>query len=283
MSSLLLPRAEFSRKLSPMEMIRNVGIVAHIDSGKTTITERMLKVSGKIRAVGEVHDGEATMDFLKEEQERGITIGSAATNFGWSGCTINLIDTPGHVDFTAEVERCLRILDGAVLAIDSVAGAQAQSETVNRQLDRYRVPRLVFVNKMDRIGADFQKAVRSVAERLGQNAVPIQIPVGEGPEYRGHIDLVDMVQVRFPAESDDPAVFTAGTIDSDLLEAARAARYRLLEALSMHSDEITEMLLEEMEVPRELVVRVLRRAAINDGFVPVLLGAALRNRGIPAL
>ncbi|MEM7231968.1 MAG: GTP-binding protein, partial [Planctomycetota bacterium] len=183
MSSLLERKPLDPKKLSPLEKVRNIGIVAHIDSGKTTITERMLKVSGKIRKLGEVHDGEATMDFMKEEQERGITIGSAATNFKWKYATLNLIDTPGHVDFTAEVERSLRVLDGAVLAIDSVAGAQAQSETVNRQLNKYAVPRLVFVNKMDRVGASFSNAVESLQKRLQLQATPIQIPVGEGQEF----------------------------------------------------------------------------------------------------
>jgi elongation factor G len=274
---------ESSKKSSSLARIRNIGIVAHIDSGKTTITERMLKVSGKIRVVGEVHDGEATMDFLKEEQERGITIGSAATHFNWDGHHVNLIDTPGHVDFTAEVERSLRVLDGAVLAIDSVAGAQAQSETVNRQLNKYKVPRLVYVNKMDRVGADFARAVESLGKRLGLTGVPIQMPVGQGPQFSGLIDLVRMRQVSFPAESDDPAAFSVGPVQDALRAQAQAERYRLLESLSMYSDELMEMLLSEEEPPVELVVSVLRRATIQSGFVPCLLGSALRNRGIPAL
>jgi elongation factor G len=283
MSSLLERSSDNKKKLSRIDRLRNIGIVAHIDSGKTTITERMLKISGKIRKLGEVHDGEATMDFLKEEQERGITITSAATNFSWGPCEVNLIDTPGHVDFTAEVERSLRVLDGAVLAIDSVAGAQAQSETVNRQLNKYRVPRLVFVNKLDRVGADFQRAVKSVRDRLHLDAVPIQMPIGEGPEFRGLVDLVSMEQVLFPDQSDDPADFVRGPVDPGLLEEATVWRGRMLESLSMHSDELMALLLDEADVPSDLVRQVLRKAVIHGRFVPSLLGSALRNRGVPML
>lgn len=283
MTSLLERSAGSKKKFARIERIRNIGIVAHIDSGKTTITERMLKVSGKIRVIGEVHDGQATMDFMKEEQERGITIGSAATYFRWEGCEINLIDTPGHVDFTAEVERSLRVLDGAVLAIDSVAGAQAQSETVNRQLNKYRVPRIVFVNKMDRIGADFLKAVSSLETRLHLTAIPIQMPVGQGPEFRGVVDLVSMAQINFPAQSDDPADFERTEVEAGLLDQAREWRGRMLEALSMHSDELMELILEDVDVPEDLVRATLRRATCREGFVPVLLGSALRNRGVPLL
>ena len=271
------------RKRSAIEKIRNIGIVAHIDSGKTTVTERMLKLSGRIRKVGEVHDGEATMDFLKEEQERGITIGSAATHFLWEGAHIHLIDTPGHVDFTAEVERSLRILDGAVLAIDSVAGAQAQSETVNRQLNKYRIPRIVFVNKMDRVGADFQKAVGSLRTRLGLNAVPIQIPVGQGAAFRGVVDLVRMVQINFSKDCDDPSDFEETAVEDSMLEVARTERHHLLDALSMFSDELMEDLLEGIEPVTELVMLALRHATCHRGFVPCLCGAALRNIGIPSL
>jgi elongation factor G len=263
--------------------IRNIGVAAHIDSGKTTITERMLKISGRIRTLGEVHDGEATMDFTEEEQKRGITIGSAATHFQWQGHAIHLIDTPGHVDFTAEVERSLRVLDGAVLAIDSVAGAQAQSETVNRQMNKYRVPRLAFVNKMDRVGADFGRAVQSLRKRLGLNAVAIQMPIGEGPEFRGSVDLVRMVQVNYPPQSDDPSVFQTTPIEPAMLEKAKAERHVLLEALSMFSDELMELLLDEVDPPLDLVKNVLRRATCFEAFVPCLMGAALRNMGIPVL
>jgi elongation factor G len=271
------------KRLSGLEKIRNIGIAAHIDSGKTTITERMLKISGRIRTLGEVHDGEATMDFMKEEQERGITIGSAATHFQWNAHHVHLIDTPGHVDFTAEVERSLRVLDGAVLAIDSVAGAQAQSETVNRQMNKYRVPRLTFVNKMDRVGADFLKAVQSVSKRLNLNAVPIQLPVGEGPQFRGTVDLVRQVQFNFPPDGDDPAKFEETDVEPSMLEPVRQARHALLEALSMFSDELMEVLLNEVEPPLDLVVKVLRHATCFEGFVPCLCGAALRNIGIPPL
>jgi len=286
MSSLLVKPAQKKKqgkKGSPLARIRNIGIVAHIDSGKTTVTERMLKLSGKIRNLGEVHDGEATMDFMKEEQERGITIGSAATHFVWGDYQVNLIDTPGHVDFTAEVERSLRVLDGAVLAIDSVAGAQAQSETVNRQMNKYAVPRLAFVNKIDRVGADFGRAVESLRSRLHLDAHPIQMPVGEGDECCGLIDLGEMVQVNFPDRTDDPGECTSGPVDPELVDAANAARGELLEALSMHSDELMEMLLEDAEVSRDTIVETMRKAVIHDEFVPVLLGSALRNRGVPLL
>jgi elongation factor G len=274
---------ESPRKSSGLEKIRNIGIAAHIDSGKTTITERILKVSGRIRKLGEVHDGEATMDFLKEERERGITIGSAATHFGWKGHHVFLIDTPGHVDFTAEVERSLRVLDGAVLAIDAVAGAQAQSETVNRQMNKYRVPRLAFINKLDRVGADYHRAVQSLRSKLMLSAFPIQIPVGQGPAFRGVIDLVRMLQTRFPPGLDDPSLFTEGPIEPEMLDEAVRHRHALLEALSMHSDELLETLLSDREPSLELVTSVLRRATCFEKFVPCLCGAALRNMGIPSL
>ncbi|HVR74146.1 MAG TPA: elongation factor G [Planctomycetota bacterium] len=283
MSSAATQSPEGTRKLSAVERIRNIGIAAHIDSGKTTITERMLKLSGRIRTIGEVHDGEATMDFMKEEQDRGITIGSAATHFIWEGFNVHLIDTPGHVDFTAEVERSLRVLDGAVLAIDSVAGAQAQSETVNRQMNKYQVPRIAFINKMDRTGADYLKAVQSLRKRLNLNAVPIQVPIGEGQQFRGTIDLVRMIQINYPPGSDDPAEFEATPIESGLLEAARLDRHSLLEALSMFSDELMEILLEEGEPSLELVQSALRKATCFHSFVPCMCGAALRNVGVPPL
>ena len=266
-----------------IELIRNIGIAAHIDSGKTTITERMLKLSGRIREIGEVHDGEAAMDFMKEEQERGITIGSAATHFKWEGHNVHLIDTPGHVDFTAEVERSLRVLDGAVLAIDSVAGAQAQSETVNRQMNKYSVPRIAFVNKMDRVGADFGKAIQSIRKRLGLNSVAIQVPVGEGQDFHGCIDLVEMTQINFPPGCDDPADFKVTPIEPAWIERAKQDRHALLEALSMFSDKLMEILLEEQDPPLELVKKVLREATCQHGFVPGMCGAALRNIGIPPL
>tara|TARA_B100000929_G_scaffold279674_1_gene257017 strand:+ start:558 stop:2645 length:2088 start_codon:yes stop_codon:yes gene_type:complete len=265
------------------ERIRNIGIVAHIDSGKTTITERMLKVCGKIHKLGEVHDGEATMDFMKEEKERGITIGSAATYFEWDRHEFNLIDTPGHVDFTAEVERSCRVLDGAILAIDSVAGAQAQSETVNRQLNKYGVPRLAFINKMDRVGADFEKAVESLKKNLGLAVAPIQVPVGEGQDFRGLVDLVAMEQVSFPEDSDDPAEFERGPVEPEVLELAETMRMNLLDVLSLHCDELTEVLLEGEEPDAELVRKALREMTIEGAIVPVLLGSALHNRGVPAL
>ena len=265
------------------ERIRNIGIVAHIDSGKTTITERMLKICGKIHKLGEVHDGEATMDFMKEEKERGITIGSAAPYFEWKRYEFNLIDTPGHVDFTAEVERSCRVLDGAILAIDSVAGVQAQSETVNRQLNKYGVPRLAFINKMDRVGADFDKAVQSMKSNLGLSAVPIQVPVGEGAEFEGFIDLVEMEQIMFPQSDDDPAAFERLPIDPEVLELVKSKRAELLDAISLYCDELTEILLDGEEPDNKLVRKAIRNATIEGVLVPVLLGSALHNRGVPAL
>ncbi len=283
MSSVAAQPKKKNSKRSPLEKLRNIGVVAHIDSGKTTVTERMLKLTGRIHRIGEVHDGEAEMDFMKEEQERGITIGSAVTNFGWGETRINLIDTPGHVDFTAEVERSLRVLDGAILVIDSVAGAQAQSETVNRQMNRYDVCRIAFVNKMDRVGASFGAAVDSLRTRLHLHAEAVQIPVGEGADFSATIDLVAMKQICFPEKSDDPADFVVRDIDESELERALGARHKLLETLSMWDDELMELVLEETDPPVELVKRVIRRAVLSEKFVPVFLGSALRNRGVPAL
>lgn len=283
MTTVAMPQVGIQRQDPGLGKIRNIGVVAHIDSGKTTITERMLKLSGRIRKVGEVHDGEATMDFLKEERERGITIGSAATHFVWLGHHVNLIDTPGHVDFTAEVERSLRVLDGAILAIDSVAGAQAQSETVNRQMNKYHVPRLAFINKMDRVGASFGAAVKSLKTRLGLNPVAVQMPAGEGAEFRGIVDLVHDVQYAFGADVADPGSFVVGPIEAPLAASAAEARRHLLEALSMHSDELLELLLEGGDPPLELVQRVLRSATIRREIVPCFCGAALRNIGISQL
>lgn len=269
--------------MNAQDKVRNIGVVAHIDSGKTTTTERILKLSGKIRKMGEVHDGEAEMDFDPQERARGITIGSAVTHFEWADHSVNLIDTPGHVDFTAEVERSLRVLDGAVLVIDSVAGAQAQSETVTRQMNKYSVARVVFVNKMDRVGADFHKAVLSVQARLHLNAHAIQIPIAEGKDFCGKIDLVDLKQINYPETSDDPADCEIIEIEDKHLERAMAARLAMLEALSNFSDELLEVLLEEEEPSIELIKQVMRKATCSGEFVPVLCGSALRNRGVPSL
>lgn len=259
--------------------ITNDYIVTH----NTTTTERILKLSGRIRKMGEVHDGEAEMDFDPQERARGITIGSAVTYFTWNDHSVNLIDTPGHVDFTAEVERSLRVLDGAVLVIDSVAGAQAQSETVTRQMNKYNVARIVFVNKMDRVGADFHKAVLSVQARLHLNAHAIQIPLAEGKDFCGKIDLVDMKQINYPETSDDPADCEIIEIEEKHLKRAQTARQAMLESLSNFSDELLEVLLMEEEPSTDLVKQVMRRATCSGEFVPVLLGSALRNRGVPSL
>jgi elongation factor G len=259
--------------------VTNDYIVTH----NTTTTERILKLSGRIRTMGEVHDGAAEMDFDPQERARGITIGSAVTHFNWNDHSINLIDTPGHVDFTAEVERSLRVLDGAVLVIDSVAGAQAQSETVTRQMNKYNVSRIVFINKMDRVGADFHKAVLSVRARLYLNAHAIQIPLAEGKDFCGKIDLVCLKQINYPEMSDDPADCEVTEIEDKYLERVLVARQALLEALANYSDELLEILLEEQEPPVGLVKEVMRKATCSGEFVPVLLGSSLRNRGVPSL
>ncbi|MFN0167532.1 MAG: GTP-binding protein, partial [Bryobacteraceae bacterium] len=223
----------------PLERMRNIGIAAHIDAGKTTTTERILYYTGRTHKLGEVHEGTAIMDWMAQEQERGITITSAATTCAWRNFQINIIDTPGHVDFTAEVERSLRVLDGAVAVFDAVAGVQPQSETVWRQADKYRVPRICFINKMDRVGADFAAAVHSIVERLGARPVPIQIPVGGEKEFRGLIDLVRMVQIEFSDEEEGGKAFREVEIEPGMLEAAKLARHNMLE----HAAEFDEVLL----------------------------------------
>src|SRR5579859_3903058 len=226
-----------------LERVRNIGIMAHIDAGKTTTTERILYYTGRTHKMGEVHEGAATMDWMVQEQERGITITSAATTCFWRDHRINIIDTPGHVDFTAEVERSLRVLDGAVALFDSVAGVQPQSETVWRQADKYAVPRIAFINKMDRTGADFSNAVQTMVDRLGARPVPLQIPIGAEDEFQGHIDLVTMRAVRFV----DPLgqSWQDEDIPEELQAQAEAARHDLVEAVADHDDEIMLAFLED--------------------------------------
>ncbi|MFO8072323.1 MAG: elongation factor G [Polyangia bacterium] len=261
-----------------IKRIRNIGIAAHIDAGKTTVTERILFYSGTTRRMGEVHDGKATMDFMKQEQERGITIASAAISCRWLDHQINIIDTPGHVDFTLEVERSMRVLDGIVAVFCGVGGVEAQSETVWGQADRYRVPRLAFVNKMDRPGADFQDVVRQLDEQLGAFSVAYQLPIGSGEELDGLIDLIEMKALRFPGGD-----VVEEEIPRQLAEPAVAAREAMIERLAEYDDRLAELYLEEREVPSELIHEVTRECVIRSVITPVLAGAAYRNVGIQPL
>jgi elongation factor G len=265
-----------------LDRVRNIGIMAHIDAGKTTTTERILYYTGRTHKLGEVHEGAATMDWMAQEQERGITITSAATTAFWRDHRINIIDTPGHVDFTVEVERSLRVLDGAVAVFDSVAGVQPQSETVWRQADRYGVPRIAFINKMDRTGASFANAVQSMRERLGANPVPIQLPIGEEDQHRGVVDLVEMNAIIY--EDDLGQQFTVGEIPAELVDAAHEAHHALIDAIAEHDDELMETYLtDETAVTPEMIRRALRAGTLADAITPVLLGSAFKNKGVQPL
>ncbi len=258
-----------------------MGIIAHIDAGKTTVTERILFYTKRIYKIGEVHDGAATMDWMPQEQERGITITAAATTCFWQDHRINLIDTPGHVDFTVEVERSLRVLDGAVVVFDGVAGVEPQSETVWRQADKYRVPRICFVNKMDRLGADFDRTVGMIRERLGTVPVPIQLPLGVEDRFRGVIDLIEEKALVW--EGDTPSEPVVAEIPADLAGAVVAAREAMVEAVVETDDALLHRYVEERRISQAELRAALRRAVISGQIVPVLCGAALRNRGIQPL
>jgi len=267
---------------TPIERTRNVGVMAHIDAGKTTVTERILFFTGKRHKIGEVHDGEAAMDWMVQEQERGITITSAATTTYWRDHRINLIDTPGHVDFTAEVERSLRVLDGTVALFCAVGGVQPQAETVWRQAEKYRVPRIAFVNKMDRAGADFERVVDEIREELGANAVPVVIPIGAEGAFQGVVDLVHMKAVYYD-DTPDGATIRVEEIPGDLVDAARAAAERMIERISEQDDKLMEKFIEgETPEPNE-VLRAIRAATIDGRFIPVLCGAAFKNKGVRLL
>ena len=270
------------KKLKPARRIRNIGIIAHIDAGKTTVTERILFVTGRTYKIGEVHDGEAVMDYMVQEQERGITITSAVTTFEWRDAEIHLVDTPGHVDFTVEVERSLRVLDGAVVVFDGVHGVEPQSETVWNQADRYNVPRLGFVNKLDRVGADFGVALASMRERFKQQIVPIQLPVGAEHDFVGVVDLLDM-KTHFWTGDDPRESEVEDGVPDNLREEAEKAREEMVSAIADHDDGLADKYLSGEEVTREELVAVLRRLTIEGGVVPVLCGSALRNKGIPPL
>ena len=265
-----------------IESTRNIGIAAHIDAGKTTTTERILYYTGRLHRMGEVHEGTATMDWMEQEQERGITITSAATACEWKGARINIIDTPGHVDFTAEVERSLRVLDGAVGVFCAVGGVEPQSETVWRQADRYEVPRIAFVNKMDRNGADFYNVLNMLGERLGSNFVPIQLPIGTGETFNGLIDLVEMKAITYE-ESTDGSKFFEGDIPEDLLENAMTYREKMLEAVAEFDDHLLEKFLEGEEISSEEIVAALRQATVSLKAVPVACGSAFRHKGVQRL
>ncbi len=265
-----------------LDRVRNIGIMAHIDAGKTTTTERILYYTGRTHKLGEVHEGAATMDWMAQEQERGITITSAATTAFWRDHRINIIDTPGHVDFTVEVERSLRVLDGAVAVFDSVAGVQPQSETVWRQADKYKVPRIAFINKMDRTGADFFAAVQSMRERLGANPVPIQIPIGQEDGFVGVVDLVEQKAVVYKDDLGQEREVTE--IPEELVEQANAYHHELIDAISHFDDEVLEAYLEdETSVTPEMMRRALRAATLADEITPVLLGSAFKNKGVQLL
>ena len=261
-----------------IERTRNIGIIAHIDAGKTTVTERILFYTGVSYKIGETHEGTAVMDWMEQERERGITITSAATTCAWNDHTINIIDTPGHVDFTAEVERSLRVLDGGVVVFDAVAGVEPQSETVWRQADRYAVPRICFVNKMDRTGADFERTVAMMVERLGANPVPIQLPVGTESEFDGVIDLVEMAWWRFGGDKGDKP--ERCPIPEQLAEAAAAARDRLIEAIGGVDDQVMISYIEGHDINEHELKAAIRRATIASLATPVLCGSALKNKGV---
>jgi len=264
-----------------LDRTRNIGIMAHIDAGKTTTTERILFYTGRTHKLGEVHEGAATMDWMEQEQERGITITSAATACEWNGHRINIIDTPGHVDFTVEVERSLRVLDGSVALFDSVAGVEPQSENVWRQADKYGVPRIAYINKMDRIGADFQRGVQTMIDRLGAHPVPIQLPIGAESDLRGIIDLVENHAIIY--KDDLGKEQEVVEIPADLADEAAAAREHMLEELSHYDDELVELILEEAEIPAERIKAAIRKATLELKLTPVLCGSSFKNKGVQPL
>jgi elongation factor G len=265
-----------------LEDYRNFGIMAHIDAGKTTTTERILYYTGKSHKIGEVHDGAATMDFMEQEQERGITITSAATTAIWAGKRMNIIDTPGHVDFTIEVERSLRVLDGAVCVLDSNQGVEPQTETVWRQGDKYNVPRIVFCNKMDKTGASFDQCIKDIKERLGARPVPIQLPIGAEADFKGIIDLVRMVGVVWDNE-ELGAKYNDIEIPADLKDAAEAARAEMIEACAELDDQAMDDYLNGKEMSNETIKKLLRKAVLTGAFFPVLCGSAFKNKGVQPL
>src|ERR687892_1205997 len=268
-------------RTTPLERLRNIGIMAHIDAGKTTTTERILYYTGRTHKMGEVHEGAAVMDWMEQEQERGITITSAATACEWKDHRINIIDTPGHVDFTVEVERSLRVLDGAIAVFDSVAGVEPQSETVWRQADKYRVPRIAFINKMDRVGADFSGSVKTMIDRLGAHPVPVQLPIGAEAEFTGVVDLVNMKAIVYKDDLGQESEVIE--IPAELAEAAHAARTELIEAIATYDDELMEDYLEEKPIEPARLIQDIRKATLDISMTPVLCGSAFKNKGVQPL
>ena len=262
----------------PIEKYRNIGIIAHIDAGKTTTTERVLFYTGVTHKIGEVHEGAATMDWMAQEQERGITITSAATTCFWKDCQVNIIDTPGHVDFTVEVERSLRVLDGGVVVFDGKEGVEPQSETVWRQADKYSVPRVCFINKIDKEGADFYYALKTIWDRLTPNAVALQIPIGERGDFAGVVDLIKMKAYTFSGEMGIDVI--EGEIPAELLDKAKEWREKMVEKVSETDDTLTEKFLNGEEISQEELKVAIRRATIATKLVPVFTGTALRNKGV---
>ncbi|KKS92134.1 MAG: Elongation factor G [Parcubacteria group bacterium GW2011_GWC1_43_12] len=262
----------------PLDKIRNIGIIAHIDAGKTTVSERVLFYTGKKHKIGEVHEGEAEMDWMEQERERGITITAAATTCFWQDCQVNIIDTPGHIDFTVEVQRSLRVLDGAVVIFDGVAGVEPQSETVWRQADKYNVPRFCFINKMDRMGANWEKDLASIHERLTPNAVPLNLPIGAEENFGGVIDLFKMKAIRFLGEKGEKII--EEEIPADLLEWSKKWRANLIERIVEKDDNLMNAYLEGKEIPDADLKKTLREATIDNKLIPVLCGTALKNKGI---
>ena len=264
-----------------LQNTRNIGIIAHIDAGKTTVTERILFYTGKKHKIGEVHEGAAEMDWMEQERERGITITSAATTCFWNDCRINIIDTPGHVDFTAEVERSLRVLDGGVIVFDGVAGVEPQTETVWHQADKYSVPRIAFINKMDRMGADFYADLDSISERLTKDAYPIQLPIGSAETFKGVVDL--FTQKAYLYEDDLGVKITETDIPEDMKEKADEYRSKLIEAIVDHDEALMEKYLAGEEIPVDDLIKTLRKAVIDNKIVPVMAGSALKNKGVQKL
>jgi elongation factor G len=267
---------------TPLDRYRNIGIMAHIDAGKTTLTERVLFYTGRIHRVGEVHEGAATMDWMEQERERGITITSAATTCQWRDHRINIIDTPGHVDFTVEVERSLRILDGAVAVFCAVGGVEPQSETVWRQADKYNVPRMAFVNKMDRVGADFENVLRMMKDRLGAKAVPIQVPMMVAEQFQGIIDLIEMKAITYD-DASLGATFDVHEIPRDLIKTAQAARHHLLESIAEFDEQLLDDYLHEKPYTADDLKRALRAGTVQGKLTPVLCGSAFKNKGVQPL
>ena len=276
-------------RTTPIERYRNIGIAAHVDAGKTTTTERVLFYTGLSHKIGEVHDGAATMDWMEQEQERGITITSAATTCFWKGMQgqfddhrINIIDTPGHVDFTIEVERSLRVLDGAVLVLCGSSGVQPQTETVWRQMEKYSVPRMVFVNKMDRMGADYLSVVQQVKDRLGANAVPIQLAIGSEEDFTGVVDLVKMKAINWN-EADQGMTFTYEDIPADMVELAEEWRENLVSEAAEANDDLMEKYLEEGELSEQEIKQALRQRTLANEIVLTTCGSAFKNKGVQAV